>query len=162
MDWLALAVLGIIWGVLLRPASSKRESPSPLRRSMSLEEEEFRHPGRWILSPRRGSKFVGRRQRARLRARDRRRRVYLFLLEVIGVTGLIGMFPPLRGMLVVTAFFAVLLAAYTVMVVWSGRSGPEPRPIPSEGVDLLVVLPNTDPDRFLEEQDRRVVHVAAR
>jgi hypothetical protein len=162
MDWLALAVLGIIWGVLLLPAFGQRESPSPLRRSVPPEEEEFRHPGRWILSPKRGSKFVGRRQRARLRARDRRRQVYLFLLEVIGVTGLIGMFPPLRGMLLVTAFFAALLVGYTALVVWTARSGPVPHPVPAEGADLLVVLPTADPDRFLEEQDRRVVRVAAR
>ncbi|HEX2025694.1 MAG TPA: hypothetical protein VHH92_04805 [Actinomycetota bacterium] len=129
---------------------------------MPIEEEDFRHPGRWILSPKRGARFVGRHQRARQRARDRRRRVYLFLLELIGVTGLIGMFPPLRGMLLVTGFFVVLLGAYTFLVVWSSR---HPAPTESRVVqhpDIVVSLPEPRPDRFLEEQDRRVVRVAAR
>jgi hypothetical protein len=160
MDWLALAVLGIIWGVLLLPTPTRREAPNPLRRNVSSEEEEFRHPGRWILSPKRGARFVGRQHRARLRARERRRRVYLLLLELIGVTGLIGMFPPLRGMLAVTAFFGALLVAYTGLVVWASRNRPAPeqaRPRP----DVVVVLPDAEPDPFLEAQDRRVVRVGA-
>jgi UPF0716 family protein affecting phage T7 exclusion len=161
MDWLALAVLGIIWGVLLLPTPTRREATNPLRRNVSSEEEEFRHPGRWILSPRRGARFLGRHHRARLRARERRRRVYLFLLELIGVTGLIGMFPPLRGMLAVTAVFGVLLVSYTGLVIWAGRIrlAPEraaPRP------EVVVVLPDAEPDPFLEAQDRRVVRVGAR
>jgi hypothetical protein len=161
MDWLALAVLGIIWGVLLLPGPRRRESPSPLRRDVRIEEDEFRHPGRWILSPKRGARFVGRHQRARLRARDRRRRVYLFLLELIGVTGLIGMFPPLRGMLLVTGFLVLLLGAYTFLVVWSSRQPAPTRRRVVEEPDIVVSLPEAGPDPFLEEQDRRVVRVAA-
>lgn len=129
---------------------------------MGIEDEEFRHPGRWILSPKRGARFLGRHQRARLRARDRRRRVYLFLLEVMGFTGLIGMFPPLRGMLMVTAFFGLLLVGFTALVVWSSRAAPAaPQPAPRR-VEVVVALPDGEPDRFLEEQDRRVVRLAAR
>lgn len=160
MDWLALAVLGIIWGVLLVPGSSRRQSPNPLRRPVAVEQEEFRHPGRWILSPRRGARFLGRHQRAKLRARERRRRVFLFLLELIGITGLIGLFPPLRGMLAVTAFFVLLLASYAGLVVWASRSRPVPREVLTIP-ELVMVLPD-DGDPFLEEQDRRVVRVAAR
>ena len=158
MDWLALAVLGIIWGVLLLPGS--RESPNPLRRGVPIEDEEFRHPGRWILSPKRGSRFVGRRQRARLRAQERRRRVYLFLLELIGLTGLIGMFPPLRGMLVVTGLFVALLLTYTGLVIWSTRRLAPSRPRAPRQPDVVITLPEAVPDRLLEEQDRRVVRLA--
>jgi hypothetical protein len=160
VDWLALAVLGIIWGVLLLPGSARRESPSPLRRDMPIEEEDFRHPGRWILSPKRGARFVGRHRRARLRARERRRQVYLFLLELIGLTGLIGMFPPLRGMLVVTGFFVALLGAYTFLVVWSSRRPASARSGVVEEPTIVLSLPEARPDPFLEEQDRRVVRVA--
>ncbi|MGH2657982.1 MAG: hypothetical protein ACRDIZ_15030, partial [Actinomycetota bacterium] len=65
MDWLALAVLGIIWAALLLPGPKRRRSDSPLRREM--DEQEFRPPGRWIMSPKRGSRFVGRHARTRLR-----------------------------------------------------------------------------------------------
>jgi hypothetical protein len=162
VDWLALAALGIIWGVLLFPGAGRRDSRSPLRRDMPIEDQEFRHPGRWILSPKRGDRFVGRRERGRQRARERRRRVYLFLLEVIGVTGLIGMFPPLRGMLFVTGFVVFLAAAYTGLVVWARRrpAGSESTALPES--DVLVVLPDTAPDRLLEEQDRRVVRIGVR
>jgi hypothetical protein len=158
MDWLALAVLGMIWAVLLLPGS--RESPNPLRRGVPIEDEEFRHPGRWILSPKRGSRFVGRRQRARLRARERRRRVYLFLLELIGLTGLIGMFPPLRGMLVVTGLFVALLLTYTGLVIRSTRRPAAPQPRAPRWPDVVITLPEAVPDRLLEEQDRRVVWLA--
>ena len=81
MDWLALTVLVIIWCVLLLPGPARREAPSPLRGIMSSDQQTFQYPGRWILSPTRGARFVGPRNRARLRARERRRRVYLFLRD---------------------------------------------------------------------------------
>jgi hypothetical protein len=161
MDWLAVAVLGIIWGVLLLPAPARREASSPLRRIAPIEEQEFRNPGRWIVSPRRGARFLGRQHRARLRARERRRRVFLFLLEVIGVTGLIGMFPPLRGMLVVTAVLAVFLAAYAGMVVWMTRKRPAGVEASPE-TDRVFLLPAPDPESVLAAQDSRVVRVGVR
>jgi hypothetical protein len=87
--------------------------------------------------------------------------VYLFLLELIGVTGLIGMFPPLRGMLLVTGFLVLLLGAYTFLVVWSSRQPAPTRRRVVEEPDIVVSLPEAGPDPFLEEQDRRVVRVAA-
>lgn len=131
-------------------------------------EQEFRHPGRWILSPRRGARFVGANARNRERARERRRRVYLFLLEAIGLTGLIGLFPPLRGMLVITAIFGVLLLAYTAMAfsMTRGARGEAAAAAPAETeappLRNVVVLPEIQvtPDPALEEQDRRLVRLA--
>lgn len=163
MDWLALAVLGIIWAALLLPGPKRRRSNSPLRREM--DDQEFRHPGRWIMSPKRGSRFVGRHARTRLRAQDRRRQVYVFLLEAIGLTGLMGLFPPLRGMLVISGFLVALLVAYTAMVVQATRTAPVRREAhPVTPGDVVVVLPQArpEPEFDLQERDRHIVRIAAR
>jgi hypothetical protein len=161
MDWIALAVLGLIWAILLLP------EPKPKSRSLTMpNDEDFRQPGRWILSPRRGSRFVGTRQRSRDRARERRRRIYVFLLEAIGLTGLIGLFPPLRGMLVITAIFGALLLAYAVMVFRMTRGGAARAQAAENGAVRsprnVVVLPEIQvtPDPALLEQDRRLVRLA--
>ncbi len=159
MDWIALAVLGLIWAILLLP------EPRKSRRLKMPTEQEFRHPGRWILSPRRGSRFEGPGARTRERARERRRQVYVFLLEAIGLTGLIGLFPPLRGMLVVTAIFGLMLLAYTGLVVYMKRvtvptqARAAESPASSKNVVILPEIQVTA-DPALEEQDRRLVRLA--
>ena len=166
MDWVALAVLGVIWAILLVPSRGTRPMPNPIRSHMPADPEEFRQPGRWILSPKRGSRFVGSQHRERQRARERRRRVFVFLLEVIGVTGLIGMFPPLRGMLWVTGFFVLLLGVYTVLAIQvaggavraAGTTASVERPMPPNVVRLPEI--QTKPDPALEEQDRRLAKLA--
>jgi hypothetical protein len=159
MDWIALAVLGLIWAILLLP-----EPRSKSRRLKMPNEEDFRQPGRWILSPRRGARFVGSHQRSRDRARERRRRVYVFLLEAIGLTGLIGLFPPLRGMLVITAMFGALLLAYTFLAfrMTHGASAPAAADQAAQPARNVVVLPEIQvtPDPALVEQDRRLVRLA--
>jgi hypothetical protein len=162
MDWLALAVLGIIWAALLLPGPKRRRVDSPLRRDV---DEEFRQPGRWIMSPKRGSRFVGRHRRTRQRAQERRRQVYVFLLEAIGLTGLIGLFPPLRGMLVITAFIGALMVAYTALVIRATRTAPSRPAVAGEPTtDVVVVLPEArpEPEFDVEERDPRVVRIAAR
>ena len=160
MDWAALAVLVLMWAILVVPERRTRS-----RRLKMPVEQEFRHPGRWILSPRRGSRFVGSHERNRERARERRRRVYLFLLEAIGLTGLMGLFPPLRGMLVITGFFGVLLLAYTALAFSMARGNVSPAPRSEEGLaptGNVVTLPEIQvtPNAALEEQDRRLVRLA--
>jgi hypothetical protein len=161
MDWIALAVLGLIWAILLLPAPRGSES----RRLKMPTDQEYRHPGRWILSPRRGSRFVGSHARSRERARERRRQVFVFLLEAIGLTGLIGLFPPLRGMLVITAIFGSMLLAYAVLVLQMRRGSAPARTDaddPSASRRNVVVLPEIQvtADPALEEQDRRLVRIA--
>jgi hypothetical protein len=163
LDWIALAVLGLIWAILLLP-----EPRSKSRRLKMPNEEEFRQPGRWILSPRRGARFVGSHQRSRDRARERRRRVYVFLLEAIGLTGLIGLFPPLRGMLVITVMFGALLVAYTFLAFRMTHGTSAPVAAGGSAVQTaqparnVVVLPEIQvtPDAALLEQDRRLVRLA--
>ncbi|MGH2709728.1 MAG: hypothetical protein ACRDH9_00785 [Actinomycetota bacterium] len=129
-------------------------------------DQEFRQPGRWVLSLKRGSRFLGRHQRSRERARERRRQVFVFLLEAIGLTGLIGLFPPLRGMLVITAIFGAMLLAYTVMVIQVTRGSKATAPQTEEEAETqrrkVVVLPEIQVtmDPALEEQDRRLVRIA--
>ena len=54
--------------------------------------------GRWIVTPRKGTTFLGRRECAKERARERRRRIFVVLIESIVLTALIGLVPPLRAM----------------------------------------------------------------
>jgi hypothetical protein len=76
---------------------------------------ETESPGRWIVTPRKGTTFIGLRARAQARARERRRRVLIVLIESLVLTALIGLVPPLRAMWYATATLFVLLAGY----VWA-------------------------------------------
>jgi hypothetical protein len=76
---------------------------------------ETESQGRWIVTPRKGTTFVGRRARAQARARERRRRVLVVLIESLVLTALIGLVPPLRAMWYATAILLVLLGGY----VWA-------------------------------------------
>lgn len=67
--------------------------------------------------PRAGERFLGAYGRTRARVRERRRRIFVVLLEGVALTGLIGLFPPLRSMWFVTAGLAVVLAAYVWLLV---------------------------------------------
>jgi hypothetical protein len=74
-------------------------------------------PGRWIVTPRKGARFIGDAERRRARLRDRRRRVLVFLIEAIGVTFLMGLVPPLRVVWNVTVGLTVLLGVYVWMLI---------------------------------------------
>ncbi|HEV8681505.1 MAG TPA: hypothetical protein VGS09_01845 [Actinomycetota bacterium] len=128
MDWLLLAVLGIIWAVFLIPHRGPRQSVEGFERDMDML-SHLNGPGRWVLMPRRDERFLGPGGRSRARARERRRRVFVVLSEVIALTGVIGAFPPLRAMWWMTAAFLGVLAAYVSLllrlrVMQSGVSGP--------------------------------------
>ena len=123
MDWLLLAALGIMWVAFLLPS---RRRPRPPHASVG----EFEHgmellaqaeaqgaSGRWIVTPRKGARFVGTAERKRARARERRRQVFTFLLESIGITFLIGLVPPLRQVWTVTMVLGVLLGIYVWLLL---------------------------------------------
>ena len=103
MDWLLLGALGIMWVAFLLPSDRRRQTTT-----RSVEDFEHRmellanveaqgSQGRWIVTPRKGARFVGVAERRRARVRERRRKVLVFLIESIGLTFLIGLVPPLRA-----------------------------------------------------------------
>ena len=84
----------------------------------------------WVafLLPTGRTRFVGTAERKRARARDRRRQVFTFLLESIGITFLIGLVPPLRVLWTATASLGVLLAMYTWLLLAMKHQHPQAHP----------------------------------
>jgi hypothetical protein len=169
MDWLSLAILGIIWAAFLVPwprrGTVARGTLPDLRRDVELRSDSTQQPGRWVLAPKKGTRFVGPRERARLRARERRRRIVVVLLEAIGLTALIGIFPPLRPMLMFTAFLGVLLVGYlglVALIVSRDRleaGGPE---APAASPRTVVVLPEAGGNGTLATDQERLARVVNR
>lgn len=167
MDWMLLGGLGIVWAAFLFPPRrrpSARDSIEEFERSMGLLAETERSPGgRWILAPRKGAKFVGRRERARARARARRRRVLVVLLEAILLSALIGLVPPLRPIWFGTAGLGGLLLVYMgllVAVKHAERRRPG-APQPTLTLERFhIAPPRMDPRGSLGEGD--LVHVTVR
>ena len=97
MDWLLLAALGIMWAAFLIPLTSRRRSTASTVDDFERRMEFLAHAevngttGRWIVTPRKGARFVGDAERRKARVRDRRRRVLVFLIEAIGISLLIGL-----------------------------------------------------------------------
>jgi hypothetical protein len=119
VGWLLLVALVVLWAAFLVPswASSPNKADKSMKdfeRNMDLL-AETESPGRWIVTPRKGTTFIGLRARAQARARERRRRVLIVLIESLVLTALIGLVPPLRAMWYATASLFVLLAGY----VWA-------------------------------------------
>ena len=164
VDWISLVVLAIIWAALLIPTPHrKRETRVPFTPRSEMEYEEFGQPGRWILSPKRSARFVGAGARARMRARERRRRVIVVLAEAIGITLLMGLFPPLRPMLYVAGFLFVLFAVFlgaSLRIAMRERAGLEARPRPRIAAPDRSVL--VLPEAMGRDEDIRSVRVAAR
>jgi hypothetical protein len=120
VQWLLLALLGIMWAAFLVPRTRTRSdsrSVQDFERRMELLAQAEVHgtSGRWIVTPRKGVRFLGPRERQQARARVRRRRVFVFLLEAIGLSLLIGIVPPLRVAWIVAAALGGLLLLY----VWA-------------------------------------------
>jgi hypothetical protein len=119
LTWLLLAVLGMIWAALLFPSRSRspKSSVEDFEQRMSLLAEANRAaPGRWVLMPRKGQRFMGP-DREGARVRRRRRQVFMVLLEATGLTLIMGIFPPFRIMLWVTAVLVFVLLVYMATLV---------------------------------------------
>jgi len=167
MDWLLVGTVVIILAAYALPPRLGRDrartSVEEFNRTMGLLEQTERAGGRWIVAPRKGEAFVGRRERGRARARARRRRVLMVLLETLALTLLIGMFPPLHGMWILSGVVAALLCAYVLMLVDVKRHEAS-RPLPARGettgldVPLGPAAPSKErPLGWLAETD--IVHV---
>jgi Flp pilus assembly protein TadB len=138
VQWLLLGVLGIMWTAFLVPIGRKRSdarSVEDFERRMELLAHAEAHgtSGRWIVTPRKGVRFLGPREREQARVRARRRRVFVFLLEAIGLALLIGVVPPLRASWIVAGVLGGLLVIYIwALLVIKARAGAEPdRPMPA-------------------------------
>jgi hypothetical protein len=119
VGWLLLVALLILWAAFLIPSwasppGKTDKSMKDFERNMDML-AETESPGRWIVTPRKGTTFIGLRARAQARARERRRRVLMVLIESLVLTALIGLVPPLRAMWYATATLLVLLVGY----VWA-------------------------------------------
>jgi hypothetical protein len=147
LDWLLLAALGIMWVAFLMPIEHRRHSPhvsiGHFERRMELlaQVETQATSGRWIVTPRKGTRFLGHTQRKRARARERRRHVFVFLLESIGITFLIGLVPPLRVFWQISLALGVLLLLYVWLLMWikrGGQSGLHPAGVRDRGAGQLA------------------------
>ena len=120
MDWLLLAVLGIIWAAVLLPGRKKEASPAA-----SVEEfgknmdrlAESEQEGRWVVMPQKGVPIGTTSTSSRSAVLERRRKVLVFLLEGTAISFVIGLLPPLRSMWIVTSGFAVALFLYCWLLV---------------------------------------------
>jgi Flp pilus assembly protein TadB len=123
LDWLLLAALAIMWAAFLFPLASRRRALTTSVDEFERRMEFLAHaeangsPGRWIVTPRKGARFIGDAQRRRARIRERRRRILVSLIEAIGVTSLMGLVPPLRVVWYVSAGLGVLLLAYVWLLI---------------------------------------------
>lgn len=141
-----LVALGMIWAAFLLPHERGRaanRTVEDFERNMELlAETGGRDRGRWIVTPQKGMAFIGTRARSEQRARERRRRVFMVLLESIGMTLLIGAFPPLRAMWYVTAVLLGLLGVYVWLLLWVKQQEPGTRALEQ---NRLVRIPESAP-----------------
>jgi Flp pilus assembly protein TadB len=126
-----LAGLGIMWIAFLVPwgrrKSTESRSVNDFEHRMELLANAEVHgtTGRWIVTPRKGVRFLGPDDRRRARARDRRRRVFVALLELIALSFLMGLVPPLRQVWYVSAGLAAALVVYIwVLLSLKARTAP--------------------------------------
>jgi hypothetical protein len=142
MGWLSLVVFGILWAALLL-GSARRRSPNrtveDFERGMELlAETDLRVHGRWIVTPKKGVPLLGPQARAQVRARERRRKIFVFFLESIGLSFMIGLVPPLRPVWYATAVLATLLGAYVWMLLSIKQRAPQ---TPAQRVEAVRSLP---------------------
>lgn len=132
MEWLLLGAFAMMWVAFLLPTRGRRSEKrtvADFERRMELLAYSEVHgtAGRWIVTPRKGVRFLGPQDRERARVRARRRRVFVFLLEALGISLLIGLVPPLRAVWMASAVIAGLLALYTWALLTIKARAAHPR-----------------------------------
>jgi hypothetical protein len=147
VSWLFVAAVGILWVAFMLPAQRRRHSPGStvegFVRDMEVLAETESPRGRWIIAPKKATPFLGSHKRRVERARERRRQVFVFLLESIAITFLIGAVPPLRPVWTITALLAGLLIAYVFLLLsLKNVEHPRDRSV-HEAVDEMTPSPET-------------------
>jgi Flp pilus assembly protein TadB len=174
VEWMLLAGLGIMWAAFLVPwgrrKSTESRSVNDFEHRMELLANAEVHgtTGRWIVTPRKGVRFLGPDDRRRARARDRRRKTFVALLELIVLSFLIGLVPPLRQVWYVTAGLGAVLLIYVwALLSMKGRSthaSRQPRPAarmePVATPSFAVAAPPASEEPFDFEDEP--VHVVVR
>jgi hypothetical protein len=135
-----------MWALFLVPFGrwrSEKRTVADFERRMELLAHAEAHgtTGRWIVTPRKGVRFLGPQERQRARARVIRRRVFVFLLEALFVSLLIGLVPPLRAVWYGSAGIAVLLVTYAWLLVAMKAHASVPRPAPERAVGRRATPP---------------------
>jgi hypothetical protein len=120
VEWLLLVAFAMMWLAFLWPSRGRRSEKRTVedferRMELLAYSEVHGTAGRWIVTPRKGVRFLGPQDRERARVLARRRRILVFLLEGLAISLLIGLVPPLRAMWVASAAFGGLLLLY----VWA-------------------------------------------
>lgn len=116
--------------------------------------------GRWIVTPQKGTPFIGSRARAQQRARERRRRVFVVMLESIGLTLLIGLVPPLRAMWYATGALLLLLAVYVWLLLWLKDQQPSARVLEQNRLVRVPDAPTPAPSRYVADASSRTPRAA--
>jgi hypothetical protein len=155
MGWLLLAAFGILWAALLL-GPARRRSPDrtveEFERGMDLlAETDWGGQGRWIVTPKKGVPLLGPQARAQVRARERRRRVFVFFLESIGLSFMIGLVPPLRPVWYATATLATLLGGYVWMLLSIKQRAPQSAAERSQAVRSIPERPRPVRERYASD-----------
>jgi hypothetical protein len=160
VGWLLLAALLILWAAFLIPSwasppSKTDKSMKDFERNMDML-AETESPGRWIVTPRKGTTFIGLRARAQARARERRRRVLMVLIESLVLTALIGLVPPLRAMWYATATLLVLLGGYVwALLTMTARADAHDPARPRETAATAPASPRPARQRYAADASNR-------
>jgi hypothetical protein len=160
VGWLLLAALLILWAAFLIPSwasppSKTDKSMKDFERNMEML-AETESPGRWIVTPRKGTTFIGLRARAQARARERRRRVLMVLIESLVLTALIGLVPPLRAMWYATATLLVLLGSYVwALLTMKARADAHDPARPRETAATAPASPRPARQRYAADASNR-------
>jgi hypothetical protein len=160
VGWLLLAALLILWAAFLIPSwasppSKTDKSMKDFERNMDML-AETESPGRWIVTPRKGTTFIGLRARAQARARERRRRVLMVLIESLVLTALIGLVPPLRAMWYATATLLVLLGSYVwALLTMKARADAHDPARPRETAATAPASPRPARQRYAADASNR-------
>src|SRR5438093_9953072 len=143
-----LGAVGIMWVAFLVPRGMKRSEARSVidfehRMELLANAEVHGTTGRWIVTPRKGVRFLGPDDRRRARARDRRRKVFVALLELIALSFLMGLVPPLRQVWYVTAALGVVIVVYVwILLSMKERETPAGHSVRTADATQPVATPS--------------------
>jgi Flp pilus assembly protein TadB len=161
VEWWLLAGAAIMWVVFLVPFGrerSERRTITDHERRMELLASAEVHgtSGRWIVTPRKGMRFLSPRERQRARARERRRHIFVVLIEGLVLTLLIGLVPPLRPVWYASAAIAVLLVVYVWLLLVIKAREPSAAQRALETAAPARRLPAPQPVRHVADSPRAI------